>query len=237
MDVRDVVVRDSDGEDVREADGEDADDSAASSSRSSVTGVLRVARPARGPGAALASLCSRSWFANGVGAGRRGVPIAANSRAREIARRAGIELRTPPRAMSRRNLASATRSRRVDCGARVAPTSGVVLESSAPTPRRPRFVAARNATRSERVESTRDDVPRRGDARDDRGGALRVRERRVESRRRVAHARRAAASEEAARRVEEERAAEKTTFETEIAHLRTRLESARRTLRVSTRGG
>ena len=175
-------VREADGEDVREAAAEDADDSAASSTRSSVTVFSGSRDRARGVRA------SRR-FAHGVAfANRRRrwtppSPNRANSRVCAKSRAARNQTRTPPRARRpRRNLASTTRSRRVDAisGERGALELFVVAHR--------RLADAEASARSSAEERdalprarriTRDDVPRRGDARDDR--RVRVRERRAES--------------------------------------------------------
>ena len=203
--------------------------------------VLRVARPARGVRASR-RFAHGVGSRTGVGAGRRRVPIArtracARNRAPRGIRRERRRARDDRGGISprRRDRVASTRSRR----RRIRVSNRT--SSSRIAPRRRRGVRAfvrrgtRRAPRARRI--TRDDVPRRGDARDDRGGALRVRERRVESRRRVARRARRRVGGGGAPRRGGTRGGEDDVRDGNRSSQNASRIRARRTLRVSTRGG
>ena len=231
-------VREADGEDVREADGEDADDSAASSTRSSVTVLSgsRDPRAACAPRVALLTELVREQASALDAAESQSRELV---RLREIARRAESDANATARATteaeSRLDDAIASRRRDLDAAESAFRIERRRLESLLADAEASARSSAeeRDAllARVESLETTSRDAETRATIAEARVASAND----ASSRAAASRDALAAASEEAARRVEEERAAEKTTFETEIAHLRTRLESARVALSASRR--
>ena len=231
-------VREADGEDVREADGEDADDSAASSTRSSVTVLSgsRDPRAACAPRVALLTELVREQASALDAAESQSRELA---RVREIARRAESDANAAARATteaeSRLDDAIASRRRDLDAAESAFRIERRRLESLLADAEASARSSAeeRDAllARLESLETTSRDAETRATIAEARFASAND----ASSRAAASRDALAAAAEEAARRVEEERAAEKTTLETEIAHLRTRLESARVALSASRR--